>query len=250
MLRLGTVDRTASAGGAELKSRAGTVFLMDEPRGVRALSHLLRTAGYEVLSFRSARDFLTGHDVEIPGCAVLDFAMSGLELLNALAASGDQRPVVFMSRGADIYSSVEAMKRGAVDFLAKPVNERELLAAVQCAMERDRRMRENRAGLRSIAARLDTLTPRELEVFHHIVAGRRNKQIAGDLGTVEKTVKVHRSSVMQKMGAGSLPDLVRMAIQTESSIAGAILATATLDPPSRAEQRGDVDIGETSRRAL
>lgn len=238
MLRWEAVDRRAAAGGDELKSRATTVFLMDnEPGAARAVSRALRTAGYEVLSFRSSQDFLAGHDVAIPGCAVLDFAMSGLELLNALAASDNQRPIVFMSRDADIYSGVEAMKRGAVDFLAKPVSERELLAAVRCAMERDRQMREIRAGLRSITARLHTLTPREREVFHHLVAGRRNKQIAGDLGTVEKTIKVHRSSIMQKMGAGSLPDLVRMAMQTESNIAGAVLATAAPDRRSRPEQQ-------------
>jgi len=221
MLRLGTADRRASASRDKSKSWATTVFLVDgEPGVVRGLSRSLRSAGYEVRSFASSRDFLADHDFATPGCAVLDFAMpdlSGPELQSALASSGNQRPIVFLSRDADVSSSVEAMKRGAVDFLTKPVNECELLAAVRCATEKDRRMREIWAELRSIGTRLATLTPRELEVFHHLVAGRRNKQIAGDLGTVEKTIKVHRSNVMKKMGASSLPDLVRMAIQTESA---------------------------------
>jgi len=219
MVRLGAVGRRGPASGDKRTSRATTVFLVDDERAVvRALSRSLRTAGYEVRSFHSSSAFLADHDFATPGCAVLDFAMpglSGLELQNALATPGTPRPVVFMSRSADVSSGVEAMKRGAVDFLTKPVNERELLAAVQCAIERDRQTRAIGAELRSIGTRLATLTPRELEVFHHLVTGRRNKQIAGDLGTVEKTIKAHRSSIMKKMGASSLPDLVRMAVRTE-----------------------------------
>jgi FixJ family two-component response regulator len=216
MVRRGAVDRRGLASGGELKSQATTVFLVDDDPGVvRDLSRSLRTAGHNVRRFRSSRDFLAEHDLTTPGCAVLGFTMpglSGLELQNALATSGNQRPIIFMSRNADIASGVQAMKRGAVDFLTKPVKERALLAAVQHAIERDRQMREIWAELRSIAGHLATLTPRELEVFHHLVSGRRNKQIAQDLGTVEKTIKVHRCSVMKKMGARSLPDLVRMAI--------------------------------------
>lgn len=219
MVRRGAVDRRGSASGGELKNPATTVFLVDnDPGVVRNLSRSLCTAGHKVRSFLSARDFLAEHDLATPGCAVLSFTMpglSGLELQNALATSGNERPIIFMSRNADIASSVQAMKRGAVDFLTKPVEERALLAAVQHAVERDRQIREVWAQLRSIGNRLATLTPRELEVFHHLVTGRRNKQIAHDLGTVEQTIKVHRASVMKKMGARSLPDLVRMAIQTE-----------------------------------
>lgn len=218
MLRLGAFDRRALAGKS--KSRAATVFLVDdEPGMLRILSRSLLATGYEVRAFRSSRDFLADHDFAIPGCAVLNFVMpdvSGLELQNALAIPGHRRPIVFVSRYADVSSSVKAMKRGAVDFLTKPVDERELLAAVRSATERDRQLREIWATLRSIGERLATLTPRELEVFHHIVAGHRNKKIAGKLGTVEKTIKVHRSSIMKKMDAASLPDLVRMAIRTES----------------------------------
>ena len=216
MLRLRSLD----CGRGKSKGRVTTVFLVnDDPGEAQALSRSLRAAGYEVRTFHTSRDFLANHDLAIPGCAVLNFVMpglSGLKLQNALAIPGHRRPIVFMSRYADVSSSVKAMKRGAVDFLTKPVDEGELLAAVRCAVERDRQLREIWAVLRSIGDRLATLSPRELEVFHHVVAGRRNKQIAGELGTVEKTIKVHRSSIMKKMGAASLPDLVRMAVQTES----------------------------------
>ena len=221
MLRLGALDRRSLDGRGESKSWATTVFLVEsDPGEARVLSRSLRMAGYEVRTFLSSRDFLADHDFATPGCAVLNFVMPGLSSLdvqNTLATPGNRRPVVFMSRHADVSSSVEAMKRGAVDFLTKPVDERELLAAVRCAVELDRQMRESRAALRSIGDRLATLSPRELEVFHHVVDGHRNKQIAGRLGTVEKTIKVHRSSVMKKMGARSLPDLVRMAVQAETA---------------------------------
>jgi FixJ family two-component response regulator len=217
VVQLRPVDRIAWRAG--VTSPPATIFLLDdEPGTVRARSRLLRMAGHEVRAFPSSHDFLADYDPAIPGCAVLNFAMpglNGLELQAALAASGKQPPIVFISRSADIFSSVQAMKRGAVDFLAEPIDKRELLAAVRCAIERDRQMRQIWTELRSIGGRLATLTPRELEVFHHIVAGRRNKQIAADLGTVEKTIKVHRSSIMKKMNASSLPDLVRMAVQTE-----------------------------------
>ena len=202
-----------------MKCQAATVFLVDNDRGVvRDLSRSLRMAGHTVRSFFSSRDFLADQDLATPGCAVLGFAMpglSGLELQNALTTSGNQRPIIFMGRNTDIAGSVQAMKRGAVDFLTKPVKERALLTAVQYAIERDRQQRAIWVELRSIGDRLARLTPREREVFHHLVSGRRNKQIAHDLGTVEKTIKVHRSNIMKKMGARSFPDLVRMAIQAE-----------------------------------
>jgi FixJ family two-component response regulator len=219
MVRRGAVDRKGLASGGELKSQATTVFLVGDDRGVvRDLSRSVRAAGHNVRWFLSSRDFLAEHDLTTPGCAVLGFTMPGLsslELQNALATSGNQRPIIFMSRNADIASGVQAMKRGAVDFLTKPVKERALLAAVEHAIERDRQMREIWAELRSIGSRLAMLTARELEVFNHVASGHRNKQIAHDLGTVEKTIKVHRSSVMKKMGARSLPHLIRMAIQME-----------------------------------
>jgi FixJ family two-component response regulator len=192
-----------------------TVFLVDDdPSILRALTRLLRAGGHQVSAFRSPRDFLAEHDAAVPGCIVLDLAMpglSGLELQTALAASGCERPIIFVSGHGDVPSSVRAMKAGAIDFLTKPVSEENLLAAIRGAIERDRLMRQARAELQEIGERLSTLTPREREVLQHVVAGQLNKQIAADLGTVEKTVKVHRSRVMEKMGVRSLADLVRMA---------------------------------------
>ena len=198
-----------------MSDEAATVFLVDDDPGIlRALTRLLRAGGHQVNAFRSPRDFLAQHDAAVPGCVVLDLAMpglNGLELQTALAATGCQRPIVFISGHGDVPSSVRAMKAGAVDFLTKPVSEKDLLAAIERAIERDRLMRNAGAELQAIGARLNRLTPREREVFQHVVAGQLNKQIAADLGTVEKTVKVHRSRVMEKMGVRSLADLVRMA---------------------------------------
>jgi FixJ family two-component response regulator len=192
-----------------------TVFLVDDdPSILRALTRLLRGGGHQVNAFRSPRDFLAQHDAAVPGCIVLDLAMpglNGLELQTALTATGCQRPIIFISGYGDVPSSVRAMKAGALDFLTKPVSEEDLLAAIERAIERDRQMRNGRTELQAIGERLSRLTPREREVFQHVVAGQLNKQIAADLGTVEKTVKVHRSRVMEKMGVRSVADLVRMA---------------------------------------
>ena len=198
-----------------MNDETATVFLVDDDLSIlRALTRLLRVGGHQVSAFRSPRDFLAQHDAAVPGCVVLDLAMpglNGLELQAALAAAGSQRPIVFISGHGDVPSSVRAMKAGAVDFLTKPVSQENLLAAIQRAIECDRVMRQTRAELQAIDERLNRLTPREREVFQHVVAGQLNKQIAVDLGTVEKTVKVHRSRVMEKMGVRSLADLVRMA---------------------------------------
>lgn len=198
-----------------MNDETATVFLVDDDLSIlRALTRLLRVGGHQVSAFRSPRDFLAQHDAAVPGCVVLDLAMpglNGLELQAALAAAGSQRPIVFISGHGDVPSSVRAMKAGAVDFLTKPVSQENLLAAIQRAIECDRVMRQARAELQAIDERLNRLTPREREVFQHVVAGQLNKQIAVDLGTVEKTVKVHRSRVMEKMGVRSLADLVRIA---------------------------------------
>lgn len=198
-----------------MNDETATVFLVDDdPSILRALTRLLRVGGHQVSAFRSPRDFLAQHDAAVPGCVVLDLAMpglNGLELQAALAAAGSQRPIVFISGHGDVPSSVRAMKAGAVDFLTKPVSQENLLAAIQRAIECDRVMRQTRAELQAIDERLNRLTPREREVLQHVVAGQLNKQIAADLGTVEKTVKVHRSRVMEKMGVRSLADLVRIA---------------------------------------
>jgi len=194
---------------------AGTVFLVDDDPGVlRALTRLLRASGREVRAFASQQEFLGQHDPDAPGCLVLDVAMperSGLDLQRDLAASGAERAVVFITGHGDIPTSVQAMKAGAVDFLTKPFNDVELLAAVQAAIDRDALMRRQRADREEIARKLATLTLREREVLEHVVAGQLNKHIAASLGTVEKTIKVHRGRIMQKMGAASLVELVRMA---------------------------------------
>ena len=192
-----------------------TVFLVDDDAGVlKALSRLLRAKGYNVQSYTSPQEFLARHDATMAGCAVLDVSMpglDGLELQQALAVEGSPRPVIFITGKGDIPTSVRAMKAGALDFLTKPVSEEDLLAAVARAEEQDAKSRQDRADVASIQAKLATLTPREREVLTHVVAGRLNKQIAGDLGTVEKTIKVHRSRMLDKLGVRTVADLVRLA---------------------------------------
>jgi FixJ family two-component response regulator len=194
---------------------APTVYLVDDDASVlRGLSRLLAAAGMKVAAFDSPREFLQGLDPAAPGCLVLDVAMPGLsgpDLQQALAARRSELPIVFLSGHGDIPTSVQAMKRGAADFLTKPVDEEVLLAAIRNALERDRALRGAREELARIERRLATLTPREREVLERVVDGRLNKQIAAELGTVEKTIKVHRASVMQKMGVRTLADLVRLA---------------------------------------
>ncbi|MFO1108052.1 MAG: response regulator [Bradyrhizobium sp.] len=189
-----------------------TIFLVDDDAGVlKAISRLLRTRGYTTLAFTSPREFLETHDSSIPGCALLDVSMpdhDGLELQQALIA---ERPVIFLTGEGDIPTSVRAMKAGAIDFLTKPVCEADLFAAIARAIQVDSNTRCASCELRSINDRVASLTPREQEVMTHVIAGRLNKQIAGDLGTVEKTIKVHRGRVMQKMGVRSVADLVRLA---------------------------------------
>jgi FixJ family two-component response regulator len=192
-----------------------TVFLVDDDPGVlKGMSRLLRARGYDVRSYASPQAFLAGHDSAVPGCAVLDVAMPGLDglaLQQALTDSGVHRPVIFLTGKGDIPTSVRAMKAGAIDFLTKPVSSDVLLEAIARAEKTDAEARRHRAELAAIEAKLATLTPREREVLTHVVAGRLNKQIAGDLGTVEKTIKVHRSRMMEKLGVRTVADLVRLA---------------------------------------
>jgi FixJ family two-component response regulator len=201
-----------------------TVFLVDDDAGVlKGLSRLLRARGYDVQAFASPQAFLAGHDASIAGCAVFDVSMpglDGLELQQALSGSGSQRPVIFLTGKGDIPTSVRAMRAGAVDFLTKPVNDDGLLAAIARAVKHDADTRHASAELTSINARFATLTPREREVMTHVIAGRLNKQIAGDLGTVEKTIKVHRGRVMEKLGVRSVADLVWLAEKAGISRAG------------------------------
>ena len=193
-----------------------TVYLVDDDAGVlKALSRLLRAKGYDVRPYSSPQLFLEEHDVTVPGCAVLDVSMpglDGLELQRALTATnGFHRPVLFVTGKGDIPTSVRAMKAGAIDFLTKPVKDVDLFEAVSRAEARDAVSRRLHSEMESIQAKVGTLTPREREVLIHVVAGRLNKQIAGDLGTVEKTIKVHRSRMMEKLGIRTVADLVRMA---------------------------------------
>jgi FixJ family two-component response regulator len=191
------------------------VFIVDDDPGVlKALSRVVNAAGYQTRAFSSAREFLSGHDPSTPGCLVLDFAMpdlNGLQLQEALSAGGISRPIVFVTGRGDIVTSVRAMKEGAVDFLTKPVSRTNLLAAIARARQLDFQAREIRREKAAIHAGLARLTPREREVFALVVAGRLNKQIAADLGTAEKTIKVHRARMMRKLGVPTVQDLVRLA---------------------------------------
>jgi FixJ family two-component response regulator len=191
-----------------------TVFLVDDDAGVlRALGRLLRVKGYEVRAYTSPHDFLADHDPTVPGCAVFDVAMPGLDglgLQQRMAAGGSSRPIIFVTGKGDIPMSVRAMKAGAIDFLTKPVSDQSLLGAIARAEEQDGKSRQMQAEMSSIQARITTLTPREREVLTHVIAGRLNKQIAGDLGTVEKTIKVHRGRMMEKLGVRTIVDLMRI----------------------------------------
>ena len=192
-----------------------TVFLVDDDGSVlKALSRLLRARGYDIQAFTSPQAFLADHDASISGCALFDVSMpglDGLELQQVLTAGGSQRPVIFLTGKGDIPTSVRAMKAGAIDFLTKPVKDKDLFEAVSRAEARDAESRRLHSELESMQAKVSNLTPREREVLTHVVAGRLNKQIAGDLGTVEKTIKVHRSRMMEKLGVRTIADLVRMA---------------------------------------
>jgi len=193
----------------------GTVFIVDDdPDVCRAVGRLVRGAGYEVREFNSARDFLVAHESEPPGCLLLDLSMpevDGLQLQQSLVAAGCHRPIVFLSANGDVHSTVRAMKAGAVNFLTKPVDRDELIGALTEAFAIDAAGRANWETRHTIAGRMATLTPRERQVLEKVVAGRLNKQIAAELGTVEKTIKVHRSRVMQKLHASSLIQLIEIA---------------------------------------
>jgi FixJ family two-component response regulator len=193
------------------------IFLVDDDEGVlRALSRMLSTKGFEVQAFSSATEFLARHDRSVPGCAIFDVSMpdlDGIELQKALRARESERPVIFITGVGDIPTSVQAMKAGAIDFLTKPVKSQQLLAAVALAAEKEAKAIASRSELAVINDRLSSLTPREREVLTHVIAGRLNKQIAGDLGTSEKTIKLHRGRMMHKLGVRSVADLVRVPVR-------------------------------------
>jgi FixJ family two-component response regulator len=201
-----------------MERTAGTdslVFVVDDDHSMRvAVERLLRSSGLEVESFSSARTFLEREPADVACCLVLDVRMpelTGLDLQQALRQSDAGIPIVFITGHGDVPTSVRAMKSGAEDFLQKPFKDQELLDAVHRALERDRGARAERTELAELGERLDSLTPREREVFELVVKGLLNKQIAFELGAAEKTIKVHRGRVMKKMQADSLAHLVRMA---------------------------------------
>jgi len=191
-----------------------TVFMVDDDEAVRkAISRLLRSAGIASAVFASPSEFLAQYNPDMPGCLVLDMAMpdlDGLQLQTALNEKGCILPIIFLTGHGDVSKSVQAMKQGAFDFLSKPAKDKDLLTAVRAAFERDTVVRQERAKLFEIRARLDALTPREREVLQHVVSGKLNKQIAGDLGIAEATVKMHRAHVMEKMKVQSVAELTRL----------------------------------------
>jgi FixJ family two-component response regulator len=188
------------------------VHLVDDDASVlRALSRLLTGVGHRCVTHESAEAFLARHDPKEPGCAVLDLSLPGMdgfgiqESLTGAAA----RPVVFLTATGDVPKGVRAMKAGAIDFLMKPPEPEALLAAVAEALRRDAAMRAARAGANEVEQRLAKLTPRERQVLDLVVQGRLNKQIAAELGSAEKTVKIHRGRMMRKMGVWTVADLIR-----------------------------------------
>jgi FixJ family two-component response regulator len=199
---------------------AFTVFIVDDDPGVlKALSRRLRQKGYDIVAHSSPQEFLAQHDPAVPGCALLDVAMpalDGLALQQALTAGGSTRPVIFITGAGSIPTSVRAMKAGAIDFLTKPVEDKELLDAIVRAEQKDTEARRLQGELADINSRIATLTPREREVLTHVIAGRLNKQIAGDLGIVEQTIKVHRSRMMEKLGVRNIPALMRLMAKFEA----------------------------------
>jgi FixJ family two-component response regulator len=195
--------------------REPVVFIVDDDAAVRrSLERLVRSVGLRGETFASATEFLQREPADGPSCLVLDVRMpglSGLALQETLSAAGRRLPIIFISAHGDIAMSVRAMKAGAVDFLAKPFHDQDLLEAIQEALARDRQTRQEQAVLQDILRRVERLTPREHDVLTLVVAGLLNKQIAAALGTSEKTVKAHRAQVMQKMQASSVAHLVRLA---------------------------------------
>jgi FixJ family two-component response regulator len=198
-----------------MKVPGGIVFVLDdEPEMVKALTRILKAKRFEVHGFTSVPEFLAACDPELTACLVLDIAMpglDGLEVQQLLLHHGIHIPIVFLTGHGDIPSSVRAIKAGATDFLTKPVDAEVLTRAVGTALRDAADRRKVIAETADLAARLDSLTPREREVLEHVVSGQLNKQIAGDLGTGEQNIKLHRAHVMKKMGVETLADLVRAA---------------------------------------
>lgn len=200
---------------AEATIETSIVHIVDDDASLRhAVDRLCRSVGLQTRTYASAQEFLEARDRELAGCLVLDVRLpgiSGLDFQSQLAELGIHLPVILVTGHGDIQMSVRAMKAGAVDFLPKPFRDQDLLDAVTAAIERDRRRRAADEGADLIHARFLTLSPREQQVMMLVTAGKMNKQVAGELGISEVTVKIHRGTAMRKMGARTLADLVRMA---------------------------------------
>jgi len=194
-----------------------TVFIVDDDQGIRrAMELLMRSVGLDYEIHHSGDDFLEHYSPERPGCLVLDIRMpglGGLELQQRLSDMGSSLPIIFITGHGDVPMAVEAMQKGAVDFIQKPFREQELLDRVHDALAQDRERRSQRGQQQNIAARLDKLTRREREVMDLVVTGKPNKVIAYELGVSQRTVEIHRARVMEKMEARSLAELVRMQLQ-------------------------------------
>ena len=201
--------------GSPITEVKPTVFIIDDDASVcKSLSRLLRSLGFDTEAFTSAEQFLKGEHEVGAGCIVLDIRMpglSGIDLQDELNKAGCSMPIIFITGHGNIPMSVQAMKKGAVDFLTKPFDDEELLQAVEKAIEKDRKAKAAWADVHDILKRMDRLTPREHEILGYVVTGMLNKQIALKLAIAEKTVKVHRGRIMEKLCVDSVAGLVRLA---------------------------------------
>ncbi len=213
MTRRHQEDRRRWRRSKESEPEQPLVIIVDDDAAVRdALCELILSAGLKPISFASTNELLDAEVLDSPGCLILDVRMpgaSGLDLQRRLAQNRNPKPIIFLTGHGDIPMSVQAMKAGAVDFLTKPVRDQTLLDAVTAGIAMDAARRADGAVARRNVERLNTLTPRERQVLHHVVRGRLNKQIAFDLGISEVTVKLHRGKVMRKMEAASIGELIR-----------------------------------------
>lgn len=193
----------------------GTILVVEDDVLVqRALLRLLRTTGYDAEAFGSVEEFFARPLPQTPVCLLLDLHLpggNGIEILDRLIEAGDDVPAIILTGHGDVSSAVRAMKRGAIEFLEKPLDRQELLASIEAGMAQAHAAADRRREQREVRDRLKMLTPRERQVLEHVVAGWANKRIAGELGVAEQTIKVHRGRVMEKMAAASLADLVRLA---------------------------------------